>query len=322
MRKIREKSKLKFFVIIYTFIFCINLSGDIFYKISGKVVHNGKGIGGIELGIYKLDSENDLNQKYTLKNDNDTLSDSNGDFHFYVKSGLYKIRYGRSAQNGYVANSDNKIIQVNKENVLNIIFFLSKECMISGGVKFEDGTPVNGGGVDYENNNGVWHGTINNNGEYIIAGIKNGENGDLYFTPNGILQKDIYDVVLNEEGSTLRNVDLILPKKKSIIGTVVDIKNQNKIKRFTIFLQNLSNYEQIRYRGNENNINGEFTFYNLKTGYYALGCDRVFIQKNDGVIIYKRKEFMINLKDNETKEIVIELERESEERVKEIVGAK
>lgn len=307
MKNLAEKIKLRIFLSISIFIvfFCLNLSGDTFFKISGKVVHNGSGVEGIKLRIYKLDSGNDTITDYALSKS--SVSDRNGNFYFYVKSGIYKITYGRRAKKGYVANSYNKTIQVKEKNISNIIFFLSKECKISGTVKFEDNTPIKRGSVQYRNNEGLWIGRINSNGEYTISGIKEGENGYLNFTPDGFPQKDIYDVVLNKEGTELKNMNLVLPKKKSISGKVIDKTDGNIIQEFAIVLYNVSNEEQIRFDSHYNS--GEFVFYNLEKGKYMLFCDAVAIISDEGDILFKPKDVEINLQDGETKEIVVELER-------------
>lgn len=287
-------------------VLCVYLPGDTFFKISGRVEHYGTGVEGIELRISKLDSGDDSNNNYILRDS--SLSDRNGDFYFNVKSGIYEITYGHRSQKGYVSNSYTKTIQVKEKNISNIIFFLSKECKISGLVKFEDNEPVIAGSVHYCNNEGSWSGDINNNGEYIISGIKEGENGDFYFTPNGIPQEDFYNIVLNEDGTELKNMNLILPKKKSISGKVIDKTDGKVISDFVIILQKLSNEEQIRFDSNEYN-NGEFTFYNLKKGNYAFYCEANAIQSDEIDIFFKPRELIINLQDEATKEIVVELER-------------
>jgi hypothetical protein len=307
MKNIIEEKKMRKLVFVFILFIFFNLLifGDTFYKISGKVVHNGAGVEDINLRIYKVDTENDLREDYALFDN--TQSDINGDFHFFVKNGIYKVIYGRRAQKGYVADSNFKTIEVKNKNISNVIFFLTKECKISGVVKFEDNTPVTAGSVHYSNDKGSWSGDINNNGEYIISGIKKGENGDLYFTPDGMSQKDIYDIVLNEEGAELKNINLILPKKKSISGKVVDKTDGKIIKDFVIILQNLNTEEQIRF--DKNSDNGDFVFYNLKKGKYALFCEAVAIESKEGDIFFKPKEIIINLQDGQTKEIVVELEK-------------
>lgn len=275
--------------------------GSVYYKISGKVVYDGKGIDGIIIYCF-----NGNNRSKEVK------TDSEGNFFFYVKNG--KCSLSLRSQKGFVVQDEERDFIIENKNISNIIFFLEKECKISGVVKFDDNTPIKGH-ISVFNDRGSWTGKIKNDGKYVISGIKASDDTTLFFEPDGVKHTRIDNLVLENEGSELKDINLIIPKRLSIYGKVIDKISKEPIESFMIVIKPVE--EEDQFYTDENGDNpGEFLFYNLKSGSYYLGCVPSVVEKQGEDIFYKPQEMKIYLKENEIKEIIFELDRMSKEELK------
>lgn len=100
------KSKLFLFIFAF-FLFCGYLRPEVNYKVSGKVVCEGKGIRDVVVNIVQNIGEDfgPLIEKNT---------DRNGEFHVYLKSGMYSISIDETP--GYVVDTVKQSLDITVSN--------------------------------------------------------------------------------------------------------------------------------------------------------------------------------------------------------------
>lgn len=260
------------------------------YRVSGKVVYKGDGIENIKLDVYNVTN-------WEIEPDKDVITDKNGDFYFYISSGIYEIVI--QSQKGFVSVKRKIIITVKNKNVKNVIFIMEKSCTISGFVGFEDGTPLKRTGIDISNKRGVWNSHVNSKtGKYSISGILGLDNTEISILPDGVLPPEPKKTISLTEGEQ-KEVNFIMPKRLSIKGKIID----KSTKEIIIVDSGISIGGPHYIFMTRQDESGYFYFYNLKPGKHIIG----FIE----VIGDDLKENVIEfyLKENETKEITLEMEK-------------
>jgi hypothetical protein len=135
----------------------------------------------------------------------------------------------------YVKKKKKKITVSNK-NISDVMFFLEKECKIFGFVKFEDGTLLKRAHVTVMNEYGDFSEELNSKGEYVVSGIIASEDTKISLKSYGIYQ-EIEGLVLYE-GDSLENINIIVEKKVSLIGKVVDSETMLPLEEIWIFAGN------------------------------------------------------------------------------------
>ena len=122
----KNKSKKLYFVLLFLF-FCIYDHSEIQYKISGKVIYNGKGVSNI---VIECENRN-------IKFSSSTKTDKDGIFFMYVPNGDYILEIIDMEDSIYISSDIYKNIAVSNKNVTNVIFFLERVCKISGKIERE-----------------------------------------------------------------------------------------------------------------------------------------------------------------------------------------
>lgn len=265
-------------------------------RISGKVVFKGKGIDGVEIRVNKEKPHRTTKRRKMRNRENLIVTDSNGDFFFYAQKGIYNLSIGNL--DGYVCKKKRKKITVNNKKISNVMFFLEKECKISGFVKFADGTLLKQALVTVMNEYGDFSEEVNSNGEYVVSGIIASENTKISLKSYGIHQE--IDGLVLSEGDSLENIDIIVEKKVSLIGKIVDSETMLPLGEIGIFASQ-GEGEPIISISNEA---GEFIFYNLEYGKYLLACIGTF---------HRMKAVEIWIENDKINQITIVLEKMTEE---------
>lgn len=282
------KNYTKIIVLIVFFIILISnqLFPDILYKISGKTVYNGTGIKdiGIECSGVNHRSYNKIK------------TNQNGDFYVYVQNGKYCLNISKDKGKGYVSSELAKFITVDRKNVTNVIFFLEKECKISGTVKFEDNTPIKDASIQVVNKRSFSMADSDSYGNYIVHGLRASDNTIVKAIIPGVELKIIENLVLSE-GSVLKNINFVIPKNLSVSGKVIDKDSQEIIKDPLLIITDGKNRIPVGIKEN-----GEFYIYNLEKKQYVIIIDHPDYGINTKSINFK----------GETKNIKIEIEKESE----------
>lgn len=271
----------------------------VMHRISGKVVFKGKGIEGVEIRVNKEKPHRTTKRRKMRNRENLIVTDSNGGFFFYAQKGIYNLSIG--TLDGYVCKKKRKKITVNNKKISNVMFFLEKECKISGVVKFADGTLLKRALVTVMNEYGDFSEEVNANGEYVVSGIIASEDTKISLKSYGIYQ-EIEGLVLSE-GDSLENIDIIVEKKISLIGKVVDSETMLPLEEIWIFAGK-ENEEIPECPESISNEAGEFIFYNLEHGKYVLACIGTF---------HRMKAVEIWIENDKKNKITIELEKMTEE---------
>jgi hypothetical protein len=261
------------------------------YKVSGKVVYDGKGVTGIRIGA---SSTQVLRGVYT---------NELGEFHLYLPQGIHKLSITR--QNDFL--NTKKVITVTNKNISNVIFVLEKGCTVTGTVTCEDGSRLYGSVIVRNKRGGRRPGTgqIKENGQYIAEAIPAASDTYIMVEVFGMPLKYVEGYVL-EEGQTL-NIDFVYPAKKRVVyGKVLDKLTKEPVKledglSVTIF-NNKTGLEAAGCNALLNQ-NGEFFIYNFAPGKYTISASSY---------IHKDALIDITLVENEEKYLIIELEREPE----------
>lgn len=280
-----NKVSLKLFFILFILL-CANGYSEINYRVSGRVIYNGVGVNEIRISV-------GYQSIYT---------NSDGSFYVYLSKGRYVLSIHN--QKGYIRTRKNIVIK--NKNITNILFFLKKGGSVSGSVKYQDGTPTIGKMLIF-NKKGFGASTstkIDENGEYIIKGILEGDEitlvADVFATP----LKEINNISVRE-GEEVKNVNFVFPDKKiTLSGKIQNIITKQSLKLedgFSVIVMSRDmKSNPILISGLYNN-KGKFIFYNLPKGKYNIS-----VSAHD----YKKKRFDIYINDiNENKFLLIELEK-------------
>lgn len=280
--KIKVKTIFVFFICICNFV----VFGEVKYRVSGKVVCDGNGIANLEIEAHNVTDWN-------LGPGKIVITDNNGDFYFYVPNGTYELFI--IDQKGYVSREKRIFITVKNKNIRNVIFFMEKGCIVSGVARFVDGTPIIGS-VDVSNRRGSWTSYIDRTtGKYTITGIYGLDDSKIYFFVEEV--KPVSMPITLQEGEQ-KEVNLILPKNISIKGKIIDTHSKEILFDCLIAITD----KKSQFSTVQNEL-GFFYFYNLSPGkYYVFSMAKG----------YKYSEKELYLEENETKDIIIELEKENE----------
>jgi 5-hydroxyisourate hydrolase-like protein (transthyretin family) len=275
-----KMSVKKFLIVILFFIFNIFSHGVIEYKVSGKVVHNGKGIPNVSVYITKIEEKHSSSTKHIYTN-------KDGNFKIYLKNGIYDIDIKRKP--GYVIKtaSESKTINVKGKNISNIIFFMYKECIVSGIVKLANGTSVKGEVCVIGSSYG---GEIKSDGTYIVYGV---EPGECLLDFNLFHFREQEQRIINlEEGEHRKGVNLIIPEAKLSLQGKIIVKDSGLPapgRIINIFFKNeKGDYEKKTMFSDEK---GNFKLNNIPPGtlwiiYFKKHQEDVYYQKE---IVYDGK---------------------------------
>jgi len=260
------------------------------YKVSGKVVYNGKGLSGVLLEFSKV--------KGTFSKE--VKTNNEGNFHVYLPSGTYKVM--SEGKDGYVSKEIIRIIKVAGKNIENLVIPFEKGCEIYGVVKENGGRPIKEGHIIISNRRGIVMSETDGGGRYYARGVRYDKNTKISLYVDGYheIKKEIK---LLKEGEK-KEINFILKTGPVIKGKIVDVETKKPIK--DVFIAALCNVWLI-YRL-DSNEKGEFRLMNAKKGYYIMMFFHPFYK-------YKIKIYKFNKK--ESKKMIIELKKLSKKEKKE-----
>jgi hypothetical protein len=247
--------KIKIIGAIIAFIILSNqLLPEILHKISGRAVYNGVGIKDIEIKCNEVNHE--LYKKISTNHE--------GNFHLYVPNGEYVLNISKQNIYGYISSEPSKFITVDGKNVSNIIFFLEKECIVSGIVTFEDSTPIKDASIQVVNNRSLSMTNSDSKGKFSVSGLRASDNTMVKATIPGVELQIIENLVLTE-GSIIENVNFFIPKNLSISGKVLDKETKEIIKDPFMIISDGNNRILVAV-----NDDGGFFVYNLEKKEYTI----------------------------------------------------
>ena len=241
-------------IIFFALVFPNMLFSEILFKISGRAVHNGLGIKDIEIGC------SEINFKLYKK----IITGENGIFYVYVPNGEYRLNIYEGRQLGYVSSAIDKLVTVNGKNIANVVFFLEKECKISGVVKFINNNPIEDAFMQAFNSRGISMSNSDSNGNYLISGLRASDNSVVDAIIPGVGIQRIGNIALTE-GLVLENINFIVPKNLSILGKVIDKDTRSIISDANIMVfDGKTNFPAAQ------NQDGNFLVYNLENKKYQI----------------------------------------------------
>lgn len=256
-KKMKVLKKSVPIIAILILLISVNLYSNILYKISGKVIYNGVFLENITVEC--ISNNNGMMKK--------AITDPNGEFIFYVNDGIYTLQIPITNKTEYVSHEIAKFITVDKKNVKNVIFILEKECKVSGNIKFADDTPIGNAIITVGNKRSRSMTRSNNNGYYCVSGLRASDNTIINVIIPGVGFRAIDNLMLTE-GSTLQNIDFIIPKKLSIKVKIFDSDSNSLITDAIVMISD-KEYNILA----ENKENGEYHFYNLEKNNYWIIID-------------------------------------------------
>jgi hypothetical protein len=271
-------------VFFHFIIFAGFVYGGIKYCLSGKVVYQGIGMENVRVIGYEVNGHGDFKI---------TKSDYDGTFYLYLPNGVYNFSVEKK---GYLSKDLFKIIRIQDKNVLNVIFFLEKECKISGMVQFNDGTPIERACISVTNDRkDPPFEETDENGKYTVEGIGASENTQVKLIAPGI-KPQIKSNIIISEGTHIEGVDFIIEKKVSISGKIIDENTQEPLtNKILVSINDGTEYFEAL-----QNLEGEFTFFNLSPAKYFL----IFFGED-----YEQKVIEIMLSDSGLKNLIVKMKK-------------
>lgn len=287
-----KKVFILFIVWLFQLGFLNLLQGEILFKISGQVLFNGNGVKGIILNVRNSFVDKEV----------EVETDSNGYYSAYIPNGRYIIKIIKS--DGFVCKT-RKEIQVDNRNVVNILFYLEKECRISGYVKFQDGNPISGS-VLVKNDKSSGISEIDKTGKYLVKKLLPSKSTEITFLLDGIANKKIENIELNE-GIYLENISLILQRINSVCGKACEKATLTPLEEVEIAMivnHDLTNTEDeyiMNHILTRTNEKGEYCFYNIPPGNHFIYWD---IENG-----YKPDRIFFTILNNESKNVNVLIEK-------------
>jgi hypothetical protein len=205
---------------------------EIYMSISGTVKDavTGEGIVGVEVIA--------MQENLPPEKSHFATTDSNGNFIIrFVPPGMYDLYTYLSSE--YVTTySSMKITVVKGRNIERLNILLHKAGSVSGKVFQNDGiTPVKGATVGaYTSNDNIVFGTTNDNGEYMISGLKETSSCTVVILPDGYAGIFKEDIPVTQQQIT-QGVNFILDPDLStgINGTVRALNDSNIANALILF---------------------------------------------------------------------------------------
>lgn len=283
-------------IFILTLLYLISsVSAEVSFKISGKVLYEGNGIQNFRVRCEKVNHQNNQVDFIRLKDFfKETHTNINGEYYFYVPNGKYALTVRN--QQGLISKDDYKMISVDNKNIINIVFFLKIGCEVSGYVKFEDGTLIEGAGVAIFNSKSAGIEDTDKNGYYKVNSLRPDKNTTIKVEVMNSPHIESRTGIVLTEGMSIEHENFIIPKNLSLRGKVVDKQTNKPLKGIGIFIIGIGT------RGCfvESDENGKFHAYNIKKGNYLIQT----FEMN-----YNLFKTEIEFKTDEVKKILIELEK-------------
>ena len=285
------------------------------FRVSGRVVNHGKGIGGMKILIY----DKFRGEFY------DIITDKEGKFEIYLREGKYSIDCNK--QNGYYDSyRDERIFEVKNKNIKNLRIEMIKSGRICGRVVTKEGLKlrsiVNIAKMQPKKIEYIAAGNeLKENGSFCIEYIEPCEDATIMLSPFGFtdwIRKGGFSI---KEGEEIKGVVIEMPKIfRSIEGKLIDRKTGKVLKLIEDGVDNfvISIFKEYDHSKPLTEIqkllkllplgfadvkeDGNFYFYNVKPGRYILKAfDR------DG--IYKDLKIPIIIEKGKTKKIIIKMEK-------------
>jgi len=285
------------------------------FRVSGRVVNHGKGIGGMKILIY----DKFRGEFY------DIITDKEGKFEIYLREGKYSIDCNK--QNGYYDSyRDERIFEVKNKNIKNLRIEMIKSGRICGRVVTKEGLKIRGTirAMNLKKkiiNLSMVFNPIKKDGSFCVEYIRPCDDFNLMVKLFGFIERIYKKGFSIKEGEEIKGVVIEMPKIFiSIEGKLIDRKTGKVLKLIEDGVDNfvISIFKEYDHSKPLTEIqkllkllplgfadvkeDGNFYFYNVKPGRYILKAfDR------DG--IYKDLKIPIIIEKGKTKKIIIKMEK-------------
>lgn len=255
----------KILLIIFLLLIPLIVFSDIKYKVSGRVAYNGVGVSDIEINVKSNDFKIDL----------ETKTDKQGSFSLHLANGEYYFKIINFEDSPLISSEIIRMITVNKKNIVNLEFYLERECKISGKILFNDNTPITGVMIHASNNRSLSMARSDNNGDYLVSGLRASKNSSIMAVIPGSRVEYANNLVL-KEGNVLENIDFRVARKISITGIVKNKETGKLIKKLIVIISE-GGHNFPAYIDDK----GKFSIYNLindKTYLIVIDAPEFIIQ--------------------------------------------